>query len=126
MAQMTTNVAMVACVAALVAGCAAPKVQPPFDPPPAVTVSQLGGNTYQVNTQSYSAYKAKVAALEAAKRTCTDAQREVLITNIEEHLVPMTTGKAAAVTFQCRNHGDPALLNPTYTTPPSAVIDDRR
>ena len=91
-----------------------------------MTVSQMGGNTYQVNAQSRSAYEAKVAALEAAKRTCADAQREVLITNIDQTGERATILTVTAVTFQCRNHGDPALLNPTYTAPPSAVIEDQR
>jgi hypothetical protein len=123
---MSSQVAMLACVAALVAGCAAPRVQLAPDPAPTVTVSQMGGNTYQVNAQSRSAYEAKVAALEAAKRTCADAQREVLITNIDQTGERATILTVTAVTFQCRNHGDPALLNPTYTTPPSAVIEDQR
>jgi hypothetical protein len=88
-----------------------------------VNISQLGGNTYQVNAIGQFPMGAKVAALDAAKRTCIDAQREVLVNTIEPGPQPWYS---AAVTFQCRQHGNPALMNPTYTKPPSVVIEDQR
>jgi hypothetical protein len=82
----------------------------------------MGGNTYQVNAVGTNKSTAKVAAFEAAKRTCTDAQREVLVQSIS----PLTNPSGYEVTFQCRKPGDPALQYPTYTRSPSVVIEDAR
>jgi hypothetical protein len=87
-------------------------------------VSRLGGNTYQANVVDHTVTGAKVAALETAKSTCADAQREVLLSNV--YPAPQGILYTCAVTFQCLKHGDPALLNPTYATPPDAVIEDNR
>ena len=73
---MRTYVPMLACAAALVAGCGSPKVEqtPAFAGLPKVSVSQMVGNTYQANALSYTGVSAKVAALDAAKKTCTEVR----------------------------------------------------